>query len=663
MRILLAQRLPWFPGLSGATKFNVHLLEALGRDHTCRMLALASHREGDGSIDELRGQIRSRGMTDPSVSAGVAVCVRRGVEFHAAPDGPSLWRLLGRQIREFDPDAVLISEDRTMLGLATALEEGGRARTIYVAQSQTTLPFGPESFACDAAKTELLRRAARILVPSNYVREYARRWAGMEADVLSIPAYGSGPFPDLGDPDRGFVTLVNPSEIKGIGIFEEMAGARPGIAFAAVATWATTSADLNRLRRLSNVTLLPPADDIADILAQTRVLVVPSLWGEAFGRVVVEAMLHGIPVLASDNGGLAEAKLGVDYLLPVRPIERYLERQDENGLPIPDVPSQDVGPWLDALDRLLGSHAHYREISAASRQASLAYVSSLDIRSVEAILENRPAFTRNPSPARGRMHSYSQTNIQLLNQLHRQGYGAADLRSVVSAYELAMVLTTGRFRASGKTFIAHLVGTASILGSLNVSAAMICAGLLHAVYSAGDFGDDRPGISDAKRQRVRSVVGETIEDYVCRYHDLHWTEETVRVVDDALDGMAAIDRDVVVIRLANELEDHLDLGILYSGDRKQVGPAGSHRFRRMIDMARRLGFPGLAEELARAEEETATTTLPPQLRPPIVRNSSFPVAPQSLQRLRDFLAGRLASREATAETKSVATRDAATPDG
>ena len=152
MRILLAQRLPWFPGLSGATKFNVHLLEALGRDHTCRMLALASHREGDGSIDELRGQFRARGMTEPSVSAGVAVCVRRGVEFHAVPDGRSLWRLLGRQIREFDPDAVLISEDRTMLGLATALEEAGRARVMYVAPDVPTLTqYTPVALSAEPA--------------------------------------------------------------------------------------------------------------------------------------------------------------------------------------------------------------------------------------------------------------------------------------------------------------------------------------------------------------------------------------------------------------------------------------------------------------------------------------------------------------------------------
>jgi glycosyltransferase involved in cell wall biosynthesis len=35
-------------------------------------------------------------------------------------------------------------------------------------------------------------------------------------------------------------------------------------------------------------------------------LVVPSLWEEPFGRVVVEAYAHGIPVLASNRGGLSE---------------------------------------------------------------------------------------------------------------------------------------------------------------------------------------------------------------------------------------------------------------------------------------------------------------------------------------------------------------------
>jgi glycosyltransferase involved in cell wall biosynthesis len=37
-----------------------------------------------------------------------------------------------------------------------------------------------------------------------------------------------------------------------------------------------------------------------------QLLVVPSLWFEAWGRVVTEAQLNGIPVLGTDRGGLPE---------------------------------------------------------------------------------------------------------------------------------------------------------------------------------------------------------------------------------------------------------------------------------------------------------------------------------------------------------------------
>lgn len=44
----------------------------------------------------------------------------------------------------------------------------------------------------------------------------------------------------------------------------------------------------------------------AEFFAQVDVLVIPSLWHEPLGRVVVEANAHGIPVIAARRGGLPE---------------------------------------------------------------------------------------------------------------------------------------------------------------------------------------------------------------------------------------------------------------------------------------------------------------------------------------------------------------------
>jgi glycosyltransferase involved in cell wall biosynthesis len=180
--------------------------------------------------------------------------------------------------------------------------------------------------------------------------------------------------------------MINPCAVKGISIFLEIAGRMPDYQFGVVPGWGTTSADRRALGRLPNVEFLPNARNIDDLISRTRILLMPSLWYEGFGLIVMENMLRGIPVVASDAGGLKEAKFGTGYVIPVRTIERYQPVFDEHGMPQPEVPENDAAPWVAAIRELLSSREAYQRESAAARQAATRFVSGLDAGAMERLL-------------------------------------------------------------------------------------------------------------------------------------------------------------------------------------------------------------------------------------------------------------------------------------
>jgi glycosyltransferase involved in cell wall biosynthesis len=211
---------------------------------------------------------------------------------------------------------------------------------------------------------------------SRYSRDYLTHHAGLEATPVALPVDGPGPAPRLGAASNRFVTLIKPIAEKGVDLFLALADRFPSVEFAAVATWGNSpdAALLAALRARPNVHLLPPADDVGEILAQTRVLLVPSLFPETYGLVVPEAMVRGVPVLASDAGALPEARLGVDFQIPVRPMT------SSAGV----APPQDLEPWAAALDLLLGDRDAWERCSRDSRDAALAHRPGIE--SCEALL-------------------------------------------------------------------------------------------------------------------------------------------------------------------------------------------------------------------------------------------------------------------------------------
>jgi len=225
------------------------------------------------------------------------------------------------------------------------------------------------------------------------------------------------------------------------------------------------------------------------------------------------------------------------------------------------------------------------------------------------------------------MMVWAQTNIQLYRQLDEAGYAPGAVERVAAGYELALRLFTGAYRASGKPFLAHLVGTASALAAVRARPAAVAAGLLHAAYDEGEWGNGWSGIAAGRQRELAAAVGADAEDLVARYHLLPWTAASVAGLRARLDAMPDVERDVVLMRLANDLDDHVDLGVLYCNDAEARRRDMRARRAGCVEMAESLGGAVLRDELAAVYDAVDKGDVPAALRRR--QGSSYRVPPAS----------------------------------
>nr|WP_255434942.1 glycosyltransferase [Paracoccus sp. MC1862] len=153
---------------------------------------------------------------------------------------------------------------------------------------------------------------------------------------------------------RDNVTFINPYPKKGLEIALGVAERCPEIPFVFVESWRLHPENMKQLRLrlalLPNVTLKPRTRDMKSIYGKARVVLAPSQWEEAFGRIAVEAHYSGIPVVASARGGLPEA---------VGP----------GGILMEPVAGADA--WAKAVRKLWHDQVFYAEKSNAARDYSM----------------------------------------------------------------------------------------------------------------------------------------------------------------------------------------------------------------------------------------------------------------------------------------------------
>lgn len=159
-----------------------------------------------------------------------------------------------------------------------------------------------------------------------------------------------------------YVTFVNPIPVKGLAIFvklhEVFSRKHPEIPFLVINGRGDYAQDLTLLHNKDDspyepnvapdaveVEIAEHREDPRFIYDISRVIVMPSVWFEVWGCVATEAVMNGIPVLASKSGGLPEA-VGEGGILLDAPA-----CTQKDHLCVPD--DDEIAPWVEALERCL----------------------------------------------------------------------------------------------------------------------------------------------------------------------------------------------------------------------------------------------------------------------------------------------------------------------
>lgn len=195
----------------------------------------------------------------------------------------------------------------------------------------------------------------------------------------------------------------------------------------------------------------------------------------------------------------------------------------------------------------------------------------------------------------------AQSNTQLYGQLLSIGYCMKEVARVRDAYVLAAKLFAGQLRPDGRPFVCHLVGVASILAMLEGAPDTIIAGLLHSAYTHGDFGFGRGQMTRKARDRLRAAFGPQIECLVAVYSRHPWNASTVANWIENAETLDADARQIVVIRLADTIEDALDHGLQLSA--KTENPNRAISVESLVILAHALGHPRLGASLRHVLQE------------------------------------------------------------
>lgn len=142
------------------------------------------------------------------------------------------------------------------------------------------------------------QRAQLLILNSEWLQEYYGNWKGKTVLVrppVFVDEYRVKP--------GNHITLINLNDAKGGRVFWKLAKALPKHKFYGVKG---AYGHQEYSGPMKNVTVIENTSNIQAVYRQTRVLIMPSSY-ESYGRVAIEAIASGIPVIAAPTPGLQES--------------------------------------------------------------------------------------------------------------------------------------------------------------------------------------------------------------------------------------------------------------------------------------------------------------------------------------------------------------------
>ena len=208
------------------------------------------------------------------------------------------------------------------------------------------------------------------------------------------------------------------------------------------------------------------------------------------------------------------------------------------------------------------------------------------------------------------MRVYALNYQQLIRQAIQEGFANAELSQLATAYDLGRRMTDGLYRKQNVPFICHLVRTGSIVMRETRDPISVVVGMLHAVFFLHVFqGSTRRGPRASDRELIRIRLGADVEELIHEYSQFSWNASVAAYWADSSRVPDETTRRILILRLCDELEDHLDGAEAFvSGGAFRAGdPSYGSEY---IALTHALGLAKLADDFKEALEINQELNLP-----------------------------------------------------